>query len=295
MTHIDWLSFTFQGVPTIGGGGGAPHEEAVNGLVAINPHLAQILGDLGDLVEGSGRAPFKLSLRSSRGGVALFYGHRQGLCLVELSGQGCQWLRDNGQEMHTLDTHFDRVTRLDIAHDWRTDIAPMQFASLRDEGRFKSVGDFSSSSGQTVYIGSRTSERYARVYRYHAPHPRADLLRLEMVFRKDAAKAIVQYIQANGLHAAFIAAGEGFKWSHPLWADLVNQTVDPVIWRPRERGGSTVRWLYNQVTPAVRKVLEGGDQEAVRAWLTDLVSMYYDYDASSEIAPDQYPTSGKES
>lgn len=287
MAHIDWLSFTFQAVPDVSGGGEAPWREAVNGMLAADPDLAEALGTIPDLGEGSGRAPFRASLRSSSAGVSLFFGHKTGLCLVEFSGQGCQWLRDQDKLFHALEMHHDRVTRIDIAHDWETDASPGDFAALRDEGRFKSLGDFQSASGHTVYVGSRTSERYARVYRYHPPHPRAHLLRLEVVVKKDAAKALAQYILAHGVYSAYLSLGEGFKWGHQLWRDLPDVEAPKMIWRPRERGGSTLRWLYNQVTPAIRKTLEAGDVEGVKAWLTEAIHLLYDYDSVSEIDPDE--------
>lgn len=294
MAHIDWLSFTFQGVPSVVGQGGPKHEEAVNGLLAINPTLSNALGEIADLIEASGRAPFRSSLRSSGAGVAIFFEHKTGLCLVEFSGQGCHWLRERGLLENVVELHFDRMTRIDIAHDWQTDINPGDFAELRDKGRFKSIGNFESASGQTVYVGSKTSERYARVYRYHEPHPRSGLMRLEVVLKKDAAKAAAQYINAYGVHLAMIAMNEGFKWSHPLWEEFVTEEAPKVIWRPRERGGSTLRWLYKQVLPAVEKTLQNGDLDGVREWIDSVTQIYYDYDARFWTGRDQYRTSTEE-
>lgn len=287
MAHIDWLSFTFQGVPAMVGEGAPAWKEAVNGLLAINPELSEAFGSIPDLYEASGRAPFRASLRSSSCGVSLFFQHKTGLCLVEFSGTGCKWLRDNELLMQVIEMHQDKVTRIDVAHDWQTDTSPAEFAALRDAGRFKSLGDFNSSSGHTVYVGSRTSERYARVYRYYEPHPRSHLMRLEVVVKKDAAKALAQYILAYGVYKAFISLGEGFKWSHELWQNLPELEAPSMIWRPRERGGSTLRWLYNQVKPAVEKTLQSGDTEGVKEWLTEMLHMFYDYDAIAEIAPEE--------
>ncbi len=287
MAHIDWLSFTLPYVPQLVGEGEPPHREALNTILAFSPTLYDLLATVPDFAEGSGRAPFKHSIRSSAEGIAIFYGHKSRLVLLEFSGGGCRWLVDRMIMDHVLETFSDRVTRIDIAHDWETETKPAEFAALRDEGRFKSIGNFDSASGQTVYIGSRTSERYARVYRYAPPHPRAHLMRVEIVLRKEMAKVAADYCLRNGVLNGLLAIGEAFGWAHPLWDGLKAGEQEEIQWRPREKGGSTLRWLYKQVSPAVKKVLESGDTEGVKDWLTELVQMFYDYDASSDIVPHQ--------
>lgn len=277
MAHIDWLSFTLPRVPDVVGEGGTAHTEALQTIRAFSPTLYDTFATVSDFAEYGGRAPFKHSIRSTQEGIAIFYGHKSGLVLLEFSGGGCRWLVDRMLMDHVLDAFSERVTRIDIAHDWHTDATPAEFAALRDMGRFKSIGNFDSSSGQTVYVGSKTSERYARVYRYAPPHPRSELMRLEVVLRKEMAKAAAFYCLRNGTENALLAVGDAFGWTHPLWEALKAGDVEELQWRPRERGGSTLRWLYNQVTPAVRRVLDNGDTEGIKDWVAEITDLLYDY------------------
>jgi DNA relaxase NicK len=282
MLHrVDWISFTIQAdtAPT------APNDplwmSALRGVGRASPGLRKWLEAEGQLEDGNGRAPFQKSLRASNCGVMIFYGHKKNLVLVEISGRGCERLRElNGMDV-LLKRVASRVTRLDVAVDFLTDVTPEVFAAARDNERFKSGSTLTSESGTTVYVGSQKSNRYARVYRYNPPHPRANFLRCEMIVRDEDAKQTAQFIVDNGVEAASFALGKAYAWTHPLWQQVGATDEELAAYRPPDRGSNTVYWLFHQVLPACEKLLENGQQDAVEQFIASLATMCYDHSQRS--------------
>jgi len=128
----------------------------------------------------------------------------------------------------------------------------------------KTVTEAVSQSGETVYLGSPKSEYMARIYRYNKPHPRADLLRSEIVYRRDYAKQLARmlfngenlqrvcwgYWEKQGLNEImslvdFGGDNQGVKVS--VSRDVTDKTMD------KRR-----RWLLTQVAPALEKMHADG-------------------------------------
>lgn len=208
------------------------------------------------------RRPYTLALSSDYNARVYFSQSPEQRALYELSGRACQRLQEYGDQdiRRLLDTVTATVTRIDIAVDIHTDTRPYDFAIMRDNDRFRTGGHFTSDSGETFYVGSRKSRRYARVYRYDPPHPRDHLLRIEMVFRKEAARLAAAEIVDNGVEAAAAAAGEVFGWRHPVWTRRSDKPIPR--YRPERKRSNTIRWLYTQVAPAVQKLID----EQVLTW-----------------------------
>lgn len=157
------------------------------------------------------------SLRGSD--CALFYGGDSGMTF-EIGGKACAYLHASQrlQAVVLKALEVGNVTRLDIAVDMETDTDPRDFVEQRSNKRQKSVETAVSSTGTTCYIGSRKSDRYARVYRYNDPHPRADLLRCEMVFRGKHADIAARQWLAVGDEELAARAGNIYGWEHPDFA-----------------------------------------------------------------------------
>jgi len=162
-----------------------------------------------------------------------------------------------------------RVTRLDLATDFETDLKPSEFVSAGWSDRIGSRGSFTSATGDTEYVGSAKSERYARVYRYAAPHPRAALLRIEHVMRRDYARSIIPFMLEFGLEDAQRTVGQQMGWQHPLWSVV---GVQELAWKPprndRKTSG-TERWLITQAASAFKKLVVQGVIEDPHAWLVE--------------------------
>lgn len=213
-----------------------------------------VMGGFDWAIEG-GRAPFNLSLLRSGGGMRLFFSHHLTTMLLEITGVGCTRLAEDTDILSISKRFKAAISRLDVAVDFETDIRPAEFAVLRSVERFKAHGEVVSATGETYYVGSLKSERFARVYRYNEPHPRSHLLRVEHVFRKESAKLAIEYLESHSVIEWIGAIGAIFGWKHALWETdaRIGQMSARVVERPEE--GKTVFWMYNTVAPCLARLL----------------------------------------
>lgn len=202
-----------------------------------------------------------------------FYVHiGNGWLLYEFTGQGCQWLNERGFMSGVLLEFGERVTRLDVCTDILTDCSVLDFATARDEKRTKSFSHVSSPTGETVYIGSRASNRSCKVYRYAPPHPRSSLLRVEHTLRvEDARFAVGVLIQGETVEGLARSLSARYGWLHEAWKASDTDIPLSAYRAPREKG-STVRWIYSQVLPAIETLARQGLID-IEALITELERM----------------------
>lgn len=255
---IDWLSFSLQtGYDTSTDEGyKISIENAFFDTLGLELSNA-IIGGTFEPAERS-RAPYQDAWKMEKRGMMIFASRTLNHMTVEFSGVGCRWLDDNELTQRLLHKVAQRVTRIDIATDIETSIAPMEFVDAGHDVRFKTSGIYKSETGETCYIGSQKSERFARVYKYKHPHPRAGLLRVEHVFRRDYAKQVAASLLTAYVSDVAAAAGKAFGWKHPLWqlAGDEDTTITPV--RAERGGGGTVTWMVKSVAPAFRRLVKEG-------------------------------------
>jgi len=262
--HIDWLTFTMT--MQYGAVTGVASDFAEEYALAIEQTFLTTFG--ADLVAKAfggkweknekSRAPYMDAWKLGEGSTTLFASPTLTHCCVEISGKGCEALIREGLLDLVLASVHERVTRIDIASDIKTDCRPSDFVSETSHKRMTASGYQNSSSGQTCYVGSQKSDRYARVYRYNEPHPRAHLLRIECVFRRDYAKKVAAECLANGVVGVASAAGEAFGWAHPIWKSGDSEGVDISIVAAERNAGKSVYWLVHSVAPAFRRLCESG-------------------------------------
>lgn len=256
---IDYLSFTIpfdQVYDTPNYQLGSAVEQTTNAYMG---QLIDAILDNQSFAVGRPRAPYSVRWGREDGGVSIFAGAACPHILVEITGRGCETVRKHEALQSLLCLVQGRATRLDIACDIETDISPSAFACERDVKRFKATSDMRSSEGETFYVGSFHSDRFARVYRFNDPHPRANLLRVEHVYRRSLAKALAKTILSDGLAAAAAGCGVAFGWSNPLWN---TERVEPsctVSGQVRKTAKATVKWLYGTVTQSVVKQVKRGE------------------------------------
>jgi len=257
-THIDWLTFTLT-LRYEGEGSEAYALALRNGIVDTFGYI------LADCVFGGdwqakerSRAPYQHAYTLGEVGVSIFASPTLTHFCVEISGQGCERLIEMGVMNEVLTAIHERCTRIDIACDIETDVRPTEFVSKLAHERMRSSGYQVSNTGETCYVGSQKSDRYARVYRYNSPHPRENLLRVEHVFRRENAKSVAFQCIGNRLEAIARVAGIAFGWSHEEWkpALLDNPDISPT--RERGRSGQTIYWLVNSCAPAFRRLVASG-------------------------------------
>lgn len=204
------------------------------------------------------RAPYTDVWMDAESGISLYASPNLVHCCVEISGGGCERIIQLGVMQDILAKCANRITRIDIASDIETSTPAAEFVEIVSHERMRASGYQKSETGETCYVGSKKSDRYARVYRYYAPHPRAHLLRIEHVFRRKYAKSVAQEILATSLEAVSNAAGRAFGWAHSDWRPYEAQQADISIVAPEKGQGSTIAWLVRSVAPAVRRLIADG-------------------------------------
>lgn len=255
-SHIDWLTFT--GNPIYTEGDDLPRA-ILNGVYDL------IGGELmSDILDGEAkqreksRAPYTFAWEWEASNVIIFASETLSHFTVEISGQGCERLITLGRMETVIERVAQRVTRVDVACDIETAVKPLEFVEQVKHERMRSSGYQRSESGETCYVGSQKSERYARVYRYNKPHPRSHLLRIEHVFRRDHAKVVAQQIASGGVVAVAEAAGEAFGWCHPTWDGNGCSDMDLSIVQAERGAGKTIYWLVHSVAPAFKNLCASG-------------------------------------
>lgn len=257
-THIDWLTFSLAV--------GAPDDTESGYTNALQRALNNGMGeDLCNAVMGfefkhreGSRAPYVDSWHAGEVGITIFANPTLSHMTVEVSGQGCENLIERGLLNALLEQVQGRVTRIDVACDIETEVTPTTFVAQMAHERMRASGFQKSESGETCYIGSQKSERYARVYRYNPPHPRAHLLRVEHVFRKDYAKSVAKACASAALEDVAQSAGKAFGWAHGAWQPTSTQDVDLSIVAAERAAGKTVYWLVHSAAPAFQRLVADG-------------------------------------
>lgn len=258
ITKIDWISFSFEVKPNGDGHELQTLESAIDGIRALDPSLVEFLS-MGDGFEaGKGRAPYSVGWTHSSGGYRLYTNSVTPHALIEISGKGCDHLSDPISLNTLLTATRNRITRLDIAQDILCDTDPREFTTQRSNQRFKSHSQVVSESGTTSYVGSRTSDRYCRVYRYKAPHPRSAFMRIEYSVKAENAKATAQAILDTSLEATGVALGDAFGWTHPVYRTDAPVAAELAVWRPERRQGNTVYWVNDTVGPLIARLHNEG-------------------------------------
>jgi len=263
-SHIDWLTFTMTPIYQSSYPEGTPFEEQYAEAIG-QAFLATFGSDLVSAAFGGqwsknerSRAPYTDSWKLGESSITLFASPSLTHCCVEVSGLGCERLIKLGILHVVLDCIQKRVTRIDIATDIETETKPREFVATLAHDRMRASGYQISESGETCYVGSQKSDRYARVYRYNDPHPRSHLLRIEHVFRKEYAKNVAAKAVSSDLRDIAAAAGKAFGWAHPVWKLGDDSVVDIGIVAAERNAGKTVYWLVNSVAPAFKKLCETG-------------------------------------
>jgi len=256
--HIDWLTFTMT--MRYGDETSEAYANAMENafLDTFGSDLtAQAFGGNWEKKERS-RAPYMDSWTDREGGVSLYASPNLTHCCVEISGQGCERLLGDGILNQVLIRVASRVTRIDIASDIETTVRPQEFVAQNSHDRMRASGFQKSETGETCYIGSQKSDRYARVYRYAPPHPRSHLLRIEHVFRRDYAKVVAGNCVVSDMSSVAMAAGKAFGWAHPEWDISAKATLDLSPVKAERGGGKTISWLVRSCAPAFRRLVADG-------------------------------------
>lgn len=285
---LDWLSFTFDW----------DNSDADNDRVAysqVEQALEDMVGEGGFALLlqdqqwefGKGRKPYSCSVGGGNG-VRIYFNHKLNHALVEISGEGCTRIFSQHAGTYLLQSVKNRVTRLDVACDIETDASPSEFVSCRAPGRFKSFSHIVSDTGETCYIGSMSSNRYARVYKYEAPHPRAGLLRVEHVFRQEDARKVIEFGFERGMGELISQVAKIYGWEHEAWTIAPAAERELTAHREERTDAGTVYWLYNTVNPSIARLIKEGKLD-IKDFLADLYKKISDDDNEPSLTPELIP------
>lgn len=268
MTHVDWLTI-------VGHRDAEPADwtvyssylTAVEWLEARSATFREAFGNPLDWPIVKPRAPYSFARRSEDNSRTLYVHPLANHFTFEVSGTHCATL---GETMPYILRDFqDVLSRVDIAVDMETTVTPLQFDAACNPARINTRSRMTSSTGETVYVGARSSDRFARVYRYNPPHPRAHLLRAEFQlkgqFAKAAGAAIADGVSLNGIASHL---GQHFGFQHPAWqpeAPAAELTV-----HTHAQSGKTVYWLCTTVAPLLRRLEREGRLDVDR-WIDEYV------------------------
>jgi len=183
------------------------------------------------------------------------------------SGQACDVVLLSLSLDEFLSLSNGRCTRLDIAVDIETSLTPADFIASGYSARILSHSSMATPTGLTEYVGSRQGERMARIYRYHPPHPRSHLLRIEVELKGDAAKMACASAARSEFRNLVFSANLPFEWKHPIWepGELILSKIPA---RAYDRDGAeTLKWLNDVVAPSLKKADQNG-LIILSEWLT---------------------------
>lgn len=200
--------------------------------------------------------------------ISVFFGNINRHVYVECGGQACDYIRTLGFFEDFIKTIAPRTSRVDFAVDLENEVSVQQFIVNRQGQSFKAGGDIFSEDGETSYVGSWKGERFARVYRYHEPHPRAKKLRAEVVLRGVYAKQGMEITIAEGEVAAAMVAHKPFGWHHECWQPSIATDSKITSKRSDKESAGTIRWLNGDVVSALINAHESGLQDVNLWWET---------------------------
>src|SRR5574338_315610 len=170
-----------------------------------------------------------------------------------------------------------RVTRIDVAVDvaqaWNI---PDLYELARDgsaKTRTKKFSLITSTEGTTFYAGSRTSEKYLRIYDKAAQQKSArPWTRIELECKGDFASNIAKFLVVEGLPSVpSVIRGFFDLPTVPVWNDVMDSHIEAVSLPRIERQSNTRGWLLEQVAPALAKYLEN-EPEFLQRFITRVES-----------------------
>jgi len=250
---IDYLSATLMHDPRHGEGEAAQWQSVTAALWEGFPVLTTWLSRQGGWQPGGARGHYAFSQFHPRLYSAIRYGGSANHVLLEMPGTCCQALRDDEALEGVLSELAPRLTRCDVAVDIPNGGSPRDFVLAGYNARFKSYAEIVSEAGETEYVGSMKSERFARVYRYNEPHPRAGVMRVEFVLRSQYAKTLAAEILEHGLLSAADRLGNTWGWQSPTWQPLKLTDGKLRASRADRHEPGRVKWIHEVVVPCLVK------------------------------------------
>lgn len=191
-------------------------------------------------------------------GLRMSWGDVNKHIYIEIPGKCCAALHDMNVLNEIVAANQLSCSRIDLAGDWLTDTEPRATIGNAYETGRRAFSQIRSHDGLTVYVGSRKSDRFMRVYRYAPPHPRSKFLRIEHEAKGDIAKSTCSAFLSAGLTATFKAACNSYTWDDTRVPDFAISEGKIPSNRAKQDRVSTMLWLLGTVAPALAKSTRDG-------------------------------------
>lgn len=265
--HIDWLTLVVYRQVREEDGVFSAYKSTCEALADRLPTFTSIFGDPLTWAIVKPRPPYSFARRSEDATRMLMVHPLSAHSTLEVSGQYCQ--RIAADLPAVFEAFAGSFSRVDLAVDMTCATRPTEFCSDLGETTVRTRSFMESATGETVYLGSRSSDRFVRVYRYFPPHPRAHLLRAEFQLKHAYANCLARYI-SDGRSLEELAAGQGdhFGFQHAAWA----LRAEPVHLKvaSHAQSGATVAWLNRTVAPLLRRLYRESKLDP-EAWFAEYV------------------------
>lgn len=203
--------------------------------------------------------------------------------LVTLTGQDLQNMRERGiTDQQVLDTAYKHMdasfTRIDYAVDiYGSGIDAAQVAADFREGKVQTSARSSSTlqvdTGEgfglatTLYIGSRSSARFLRVYdKGKEQKTGEDWIRIEIELKKQAAEVFADIASRKGVITAGLNMINDFvQFEDEVISDALSG-VGVALPKGKRKTTNRDRWIRDTILPLLERELKQGN-ETVQSWL----------------------------
>ncbi len=272
MTIIDWAAFTLpiayterQPLPNEFQGRVEKVLERMSELMPlITAHCADYLTHV------TPQRPYRKAYACPNVGFRINADWKRREALIVFNGQACQMVRGIGMAatIELLVRVEATGSRLDFATDIDTLVSPADVQARGWSKRIVSKSYIQSQQGNTLYIGSRKSDAFCRVYKYNPPHPRSDKLRVEFELKKERARAVAGIAIVDGVAVAARSVAARYEFGHVSVLEAFAGSIRQIKTEAHNRSmASTEQWLLTQAAPAFLRLVREGVIEDPRAWV----------------------------
>lgn len=187
---------------------------------------------------------------------------------VQLPGKQCQIMREVGEDFSQLAKSVlaarGHGSRVDLTADFAgVGMRPMELMAAFEKKTRNGTARNASviyelEGGQTCYVGSWSSDRFARVYEKTRNFGDIDeqILRLELVAKQRYAQAAFQQIADSGVSSAAASAlatlNKMVGWQDERWIEMMKDKSTPNI-VGRKATAEDDNWLMNVVATSLAK------------------------------------------
>lgn len=281
---LDWLSYTVHWNQEIL----QPYRKAFS----LERVAAALTNQAGAWIPEAGRQHYPLVVSSALTPalrvMATEPNHRMGVH-VSWSGSALQTVNPRAVLRQALAMGAN-VTRIDLAIDWPKQMYLRALKGAADMGeivtRARDWNLIEGRAGTTLYVGSRESEKFLRIYDKAAEtKTEGTWFRIELECKGDFARGVALHVDGNG-YEYFGDIIKGFvDWpTMSQWRDATDSpTLLEGIPRP-EKQRDTFAWLMSAAAPSLAKVLLD-DHEKFVAFLRKVYTIAGVGDTAGEVDP----------